>query len=118
MDLHHRWYQGFVSDCHAYLGFLTNLIVNRLKDAESTWLVFDGLDTFATVEFCGKYVASTNNQYRQYSFDVSQILKGCNEDPVLKINFGSAPNIVNAIAKDPNSPGLGPDSVSLPFAQY
>ncbi|KAF5866606.1 hypothetical protein ETB97_010699 [Aspergillus alliaceus] len=89
-------------------------IKDLLKDAKSTWLVFDGLDTFATVEFCGKHVGFTNNQFRQYSFDVSQILKDCKEDPVLSLNFGSAPNIVNAIAESPNS-AVWPDGIQQTY---
>ncbi|KAH1395714.1 hypothetical protein KXW65_009110 [Aspergillus fumigatus] len=70
---------------------------------ESTWLVFDGLDTFATITFCDQHVGSTDNQFRQHHFDVSQILKECKQDPVLRINFGSAPNIANTIAKSPDA---------------
>ena len=70
--------------------------------AESTWLQFDGLDTFASVEFCGQHVASTNNQFRQWWFDVSSILKSCPDaNRVLSINFGSAPIIANQIANEP-----------------
>lgn len=71
------------------------------KNASSTWLLFNGLDTFTSIEFCNQHVAATNNQFRQYFFDVSSILIGCSEDPVLSINFGSAPNIVNEIAAEP-----------------
>ena len=70
--------------------------------ADSTWLQFDGLDTFASVEFCGQHVASTNNQFRQWWFDVSSILKSCPDaNRVLSINFGSAPIIANQIANEP-----------------
>ncbi|KAF2018760.1 glycoside hydrolase family 2 protein [Aaosphaeria arxii CBS 175.79] len=75
-------------------------IPNLDPSADATWLVFNGLDTFTSVEFCGKHVASTNNQFRQYNFDVSTILATCKE-PVLSLNFGSAPNIANAIASLP-----------------
>ncbi|THC97484.1 hypothetical protein EYZ11_003018 [Aspergillus tanneri] len=74
------------------------------KDFLSTWLVFDGLDTYATVNLCGKFIASTDNQFRQYSFDVSDVLRQCTEEPVLSLNFGSAPQIVNKIAE-----GYGPN---------
>lgn len=79
------------------------LNLNSLDDYDSAWLVFDGLDTFATISFCGQQIASTDNQFRQYAFDVSTALGSCKGDPVLSINFGSAPNIVDAIAQDPNS---------------
>ncbi|KAK4547881.1 hypothetical protein LTR36_010600 [Oleoguttula mirabilis] len=73
------------------------------SNATSTWLQFDGLDTFTSISFCGQHVASTNNQFRQYWFDVSSILSACGSeaDRVLAINFGSAPNIANAIAAEP-----------------
>ncbi|KKK17464.1 hypothetical protein ARAM_001087 [Aspergillus rambellii] len=78
-------------------------ISDLLNEYESTWLVFDGLDTFAAVTFCDEFIASTDNQFRQYAFDISSSLRNCKGDPVLSINFGSAPNIVNAIAEDPKS---------------
>lgn len=72
------------------------------SNASSTWLLFNGLDSFATISFCGKHVASTNNQFRQWWFDVSDILGSCSEqDRVLSINFGSAPKIANQIANEP-----------------
>lgn len=66
----------------------------------STWLLFNGLDTFTSIEFCGTHVAATNNQFRQYYFDVSEILSACSVVPSLSINFGSAVNIANAIANE------------------
>ena len=74
------------------------------SNASSTWLQFDGLDTFTSIKFCGKHMASTNNQFRQYWFDVSDILTSCKEqDRVLSINFGSAPTIANEIANEPDA---------------
>lgn len=70
-------------------------------NSSSTWLVFNGLDTFTSISFCGEHVAATNNQFRQYYFDISNILHGCRDDPVLSINFGSAPKIVDTIANEP-----------------
>jgi beta-mannosidase len=67
----------------------------------STWLLFNGLDTFSSISFCGQHVASTNNQFRQYYFDVSSILSTCAGTPNLSINFGSAVNIANEIANQP-----------------
>ncbi len=73
----------------------------RKSDSSSTWLLFEGLDTFTSISFCGQHIAATNNQFRQYYFDVSAIMKLCPTDPVLSINFGSAPNIVDAIQAQP-----------------
>ena len=72
------------------------------NSTSSTWLLFNGLDTFASISFCGKSVASTDNQFRQYWFDISEHLDGCAAaDRVLSIDFGSAPLIANAIAEQP-----------------
>ncbi|GME25624.1 glycoside hydrolase family 2 protein [Neofusicoccum parvum] len=76
---------------------LTSLNTN----ASSTYLLFNGLDTFTSIDLCGQHVASTNNQFRQYYFEVSEIVKNCAEAPVLSINFGSAPAIANEIAAQP-----------------
>lgn len=65
-----------------------------------TWLLFNGLDTFTSIEFCGQPVASTNNQFRQYYFDVSAFLSSCTS-PTLSINFGSAPMTADQIAAEP-----------------
>ena len=65
-----------------------------------TWLLFNGLDTFTTIDFCGHHVAATDNQFRQYYFDVSSLLTNCTS-PTLSINFGSAPLIADAIAAEP-----------------
>ena len=70
------------------------------SEKTQTWLLFNGLDTFTSIEFCGRHVAATNNQFRQYYFDVSDFLTGCSS-PVLSINFGSAPLIADAIAAEP-----------------
>ena len=74
-----------------------------LSSNASTWLQFDGLDTFTSISFCGQHVASTNNQFRQYWFDVSSVLASCTSeaDRVLSIDFGSAPKIADEIAAQP-----------------
>ncbi|OWK26478.1 hypothetical protein AJ87_04925 [Rhizobium yanglingense] len=51
-------------------------------------LVFDGLDTIATIRLNGEEVARSFNQHRTYRFDVSALLKaGVNE---LSVTFHSA----------------------------
>ncbi|KAH9815334.1 Beta-mannosidase A-like [Teratosphaeria destructans] len=84
--------------------YISNPIYDLSSDEKlSTWLLFDGLDTFATITFAEAEVASTNNQFRQYWFDVSSILAQSNgtDGPVLSLNFGSAPSIANEIAAQP-----------------
>ena len=39
---------------------------------------------------CDEFVGNTDNQYLQYVFDVSEIIRKCHRQPVLKLNFGSA----------------------------
>lgn len=80
-----------------------SLTVHRSANAKSSWLVFNGLDTFTTVELCGQFIGTTDNQFRQYTFDVSKALSNCNYSPTLALNFGSAPKIVNDTANDPSS---------------
>ena len=83
-------------------------------NSTSTYLLFNGLDTFTSISLCERFVASTNNQFRQYFFDVSDILGSCDIDPVLVIDFGSAPNIANAIANEPGQE-TWPYGVEIPF---
>ena len=87
-----------------YSTTLHDLSGNANKSNSSTWLQFNGLDTFASISLCGRHVASTNNQFRQWWFDVSGIVDGAcgqQDDVVLEMNFGSAPIIANGIANEP-----------------
>ncbi|KAJ5611413.1 hypothetical protein N7510_008132 [Penicillium lagena] len=63
-----------------------------------SWLVFEGLDTFCEIKLCNHTVANVANQFRKYTFEVTDILPKCSGDPVLSLNFGSAPAIVLEIA--------------------
>ena len=85
----------------------------NISSAKQTWLLFNGLDTFASIEFCEQHVAATNNQFRQYYFDVSNLLNNCSS-PVLNINFGSAPNIADSIAAEPGQE-TWPYGVEIPY---
>jgi beta-mannosidase len=77
------------------------IILRDTSSGISTWLLFNGLDTFTYISFCGQHIASTNNQFRQYYFDISSILSSCSSAPTLSINFGSAVNITAEIANKP-----------------
>lgn len=66
-----------------------------------THLLFQGLDTFASIDLCGQHIAATNNQFRQYFFEVTEIVSNCSTNLTLSINFGSAPMIAQAIADEP-----------------
>ncbi|PSN73172.1 glycoside hydrolase family 2 protein [Corynespora cassiicola Philippines] len=79
----------------------TSAIIEPIQsNASSKWLLFNGLDTFTSIELCGKHVASTNNQFRQYFFDVTDHFGSCGT-PTLTIDFGSAPIIANTTATLP-----------------
>ncbi|RAK36724.1 beta-mannosidase [Actinoplanes lutulentus] len=51
-------------------------------------LVFDGLDTVATIELDGVEIGRTANMHRGYRFDVSALVTG--EDQTLTVRFASA----------------------------
>ncbi|OTA90534.1 glycoside hydrolase family 2 protein [Hypoxylon sp. CO27-5] len=72
------------------------------EENTNTFLLFNGLDTFADIRFCSRPVASTNNQFRQYFFDITDILSSCDSSlPELQVEFGSAPRIVEDIKNQP-----------------
>ena len=104
LDLQYQyiWIVSVVHTC--LLPLLISLIYRDTSGAYETSLLFNGLDTFTTIELCGQHVASTDNQFRQYEFDVSALLKNCpnGTSPGLSINFGSATEVANAIAAQPN----------------
>ncbi|KAK3328181.1 glycoside hydrolase family 2 protein [Cercophora scortea] len=74
------------------------------SNTSSTFLLFNGLDTFANISFCGRHVAYTDNQFRQYFFNVTDVLAACNDTlhPELSILFPSVPVTVNGIANLPD----------------
>ncbi|MRX39060.1 glycoside hydrolase family 2 protein [Flavobacterium sp. LC2016-23] len=64
---------------------------------KNTELVFDGLDTYATVYLNKQQILKTDNMFRQWRADVKKILKSGNND--LVIVFQSAQNVVDSLAK-------------------
>lgn len=69
---------------------------NMLKK-KNTDLVFDGLDTYATVYVNNKLVLKADNMFRQWRVEVKKVLKSGNND--LRIVFQSAQNVVDSLAK-------------------
>lgn len=69
-------------------------------DDSQTFLIFEGLDTFVEITLCNVTIANVANQFRQFTFDVSDALRECATDPILSLNFGSASQIVLDISKD------------------
>ena len=82
---------------------------NRSGSNSKIWLVFQGLDTFAHITMCNHDVGNTNNQFRQWLFDVTDILADCRAAPRLSINFGSAVKLTHEIS---NSTAGDPDANS------
>lgn len=69
-----------------------------------TYILFNGLDTFADISFCGKHIASTDNQFRQWRFDVSGAVRSCaSEEPELEVSFASAPSMAEYLASQPGA---------------
>lgn len=76
----------------------------------TTHLLFNGLDTIASVWLCGQEVASTDNQFRQYFFDVTGALSSCPAEagagrrgPELQVRFLSAPGAAYHLAAQPGA---------------
>lgn len=53
-------------------------------------LVFDGLDTFATIWLNGSKILTTDNMFTSYKSDVKKLLKFDGSDNILRIKFDSA----------------------------
>ncbi|KAK6858452.1 glycoside hydrolase family 2 protein [Apiospora arundinis] len=79
----------------------TTTLADLSTGHDQTFLLFQGLDTFTTIELCGQHIAYTNNQFRQYYFNVTDVLAQCKGPLTLSLNFGSAPQITEEIAKQP-----------------
>lgn len=84
---------------------------------KNTELVFDGLDTYASVYLNNQLVLKADNMFRQWRVDVKKVLKSGNND--LVIVFQSAQNVVDSLAKK-DLPYIIPDNprVYVRKAQY
>ncbi|KND89200.1 Beta-mannosidase A [Tolypocladium ophioglossoides CBS 100239] len=85
---------------------LTSLRQSVGKQANvTTYILFNGLDTFAQVSFCGKHIASTNNQFRQWRLDISDVFAACRgtDVPELEVVFASAPETADRLASEPGA---------------
>ncbi|KAL7622809.1 hypothetical protein AAE478_006488 [Parahypoxylon ruwenzoriense] len=79
--------------------YTTQLSGLSTEENVKTFLLFNGLDTFADIRLCSQSVATTNNQFRQYFFEVTDILSGCQDrSPELQVEFDSAPRVAEEIA--------------------
>ncbi|POR35421.1 hypothetical protein TPAR_04385 [Tolypocladium paradoxum] len=57
----------------------------------TTYILFNGLDTFADISFCGEHIASTNHQFRG------------TDAPELEVVFASAPETADRLASEPGA---------------
>ncbi|PNP42354.1 hypothetical protein TGAMA5MH_06036 [Trichoderma gamsii] len=79
-------------------------LTNRRQNPKNltSYLVFNGLDTYAAIDFCGNQIANADNQFRQWVFNISEALASCqDQQPQLVVRFGAAPNISATIAAEP-----------------
>ncbi|GJE92630.1 glycoside hydrolase family 2 protein [Phanerochaete sordida] len=82
-----RW---IVDDNWTYTADLSSILKKESK-SEKTLLVFYGLDTIANITVAGHPVAWVNNQFRQYVYDVSDLLAApSSHDTNLTVTFESA----------------------------
>lgn len=84
-----RW---VINDNWTYTADLTPFTqTHQINASAKTFLVFYGIDTIASITFAGYPVAWVNNQFRRYTFDVSDCLSSsAGEDNNLTIAFESA----------------------------
>ena len=68
--------------------YATTVRAEAAAPDERADLVFEGLDTVATIEFGGRRLGSTANMHRSYRFDVRSLLTGAEQD--LVVTFRSA----------------------------
>ncbi|KAF7979728.1 hypothetical protein HWV62_41090 [Athelia sp. TMB] len=80
----------------------TSAPITGLSKQLPTYLVFEGIDTVADISFCNQTVAAVNNQFRQWTFDVSSILSACPTNPVLSLAFTSPVDDANYLANPAN----------------
>ncbi|KDR78198.1 hypothetical protein GALMADRAFT_138324 [Galerina marginata CBS 339.88] len=63
---------------------------DAFRRSKETLLVFYGIDTIANITLSGQPVAWVNNQFRQYTYDVTNILHSAKDKDVLVVAFESA----------------------------
>ena len=74
-------------------------------DNQRQYLVFDGIDTLATVELNGQLLGSCDNMYRTYEWEVSTLLKQSGNQLVLK--FPSLGDYLDSKLAERRVPGVG-----------
>jgi beta-mannosidase len=85
----------------------------ELLRQERIWLVCDGLDTLATVMLNGRLIAHTDNMFRQYRWEIKELLQA--NDNELLIAFASPVNFITAKQAVREMPGV---SQAIPGGPY
>ncbi|KAM5539879.1 hypothetical protein V8D89_006382 [Ganoderma adspersum] len=86
-DFTQRW---IVNDNWTYTADITPLTQNLTKD-QTALLVFYGIDTIANISVAGHPVAWVNNQFQQYVYDVTDLIRSpVNHDTNITVAFESA----------------------------
>ncbi|KAG6047131.1 hypothetical protein E4U39_000720 [Claviceps sp. Clav50 group G5] len=97
-DFNLRW---IAQSDWSYVSNIAHMHRSTENDNVQTYLLFDGLDTFANISFCDKQVASTDNQFRQWRFDVTDIWSDCDQPlPLLEVHFKSATETARKLASE------------------
>ncbi|MCA9962667.1 MAG: glycoside hydrolase family 2 protein [Anaerolineales bacterium] len=68
-------------------------VTPELLDQSHIWLVCDGLDTLATVTLNGRFLAHTNNMFRQYRWEIKELLLQAGDNE-LHIAFAAPVNYI------------------------
>ncbi|XP_041827729.1 beta-mannosidase [Melanotaenia boesemani] len=79
-DVSYRW---IALDNWTYTNIFT--VSAQLRDKQKVLLVFDGVDTVASISLNGIKVGKTDNMFRRYDFSVRDLLK--NDDNVVEVSF-------------------------------
>ncbi|WP_029068496.1 glycoside hydrolase family 2 protein [Jonesia quinghaiensis] len=89
--------------------YTTQFTAEPLTPGERCELIFEGIDTVATITLNGHHIADTANQHRTYSFDITDHLTDNN---TLTVDFASA---IAAARNNINQLGDRPRAYDNPF---
>ncbi|KAL1508964.1 hypothetical protein ABEB36_003777 [Hypothenemus hampei] len=73
------------------------ILDDDLLDYENVNLVFEGIDTFATIELNNVTIGTTNNMFVRYYFDVKKHLKTNGNVNTLTVWFDNAPKVASEL---------------------
>ncbi|EFA06933.2 Beta-mannosidase-like Protein [Tribolium castaneum] len=90
----------------------TFTVSEELLNSRVVLVVFEGLDTFATVSVNGHEVGTSENMFVRYNFNIrDQLQVGANE---ISVQFASAVATAEALAKDPSNEYVIPPECPVP----